>query len=114
VRIYGKSVEAPSRVHSITCGDLDDGLRCTMSPLAPGLPRNYRIVIATDEKQEPTVLTATKDVELQRLSDFLANDKWLSINVQDTLAFVSTMFVFVGILFGIGVLKNWSERKKTQ
>src|SRR5258708_5196995 len=64
VRIYGKSVEAPSRVHSITCSELEDGLRCTMSPIAPGLPRNYRIVIATDEKQPPSILTATKDVEL--------------------------------------------------
>lgn len=46
--------QAPSPLHAVSCAQLGNGAKCTMHPLSPGSV--YRIALATDEKQPPTVL----------------------------------------------------------
>jgi hypothetical protein len=63
VRLFGPiSAEAPSPVHHIFCQALDTGALCTVRPLKPG--SDYTINMATDQSRPPTVVTATKNVEL--------------------------------------------------
>lgn len=72
VRIFGMTAESPSALHRISCSQLTEGTRCTMSPVSVNPPNAYRVTIATNQKQASSVITVTKGLVLSRIEDVLA------------------------------------------
>jgi hypothetical protein len=98
--IYATTAAAPSEVHTLTCSRSGSGVRCALSPIAPGDPGPYRIGFATDQKQPPTIVTATKDVTLMSGSDFLALQSG-TLRYKLTAAFAAEPARFVFRMLGI-------------
>jgi uncharacterized coiled-coil protein SlyX len=95
VRSFGRIVaEAPSLVHRIDCkpvrADATDelhllGVRCSMSPMKPNTGR-FRVAIATDSREQPTVAMAIKNATLVRAEQYLLrSNQILGIDVRSLL-----------------------------
>lgn len=110
IRIYGKSIEAPSKVQTITCEELDDGLRCTMSSLAPGPHGNYRVVIATGEKRAPKVDTVEEGIELRSLAEFLEHEKGLGATGFGIPTFIIALAASLASLFAQPLVRFLKDR----
>jgi len=80
VRIYGKDLKPPTKLHQIRCDDFDSGIHCTMSPLLSNgrTPKIYQVTLATDNNQLPKIVTTAKNVELLEEREF-QSQQFLSI-----------------------------------
>src|SRR5256885_2010364 len=60
LRIFGKDEHAPSSsLHKISCSQIDDDLRCIMTPLTPGKLNKYLVILATNQREPSGIITAT-------------------------------------------------------
>jgi len=101
VRIYGKSTEAPSQLYSMNCDQLDNGLRCQMSPVSRANNKGYRIVLATDEKESPRVEVVAKDVEVLSAPEFAARKSGMWEAFSSSKALGTAGFVLLVVLLFI-------------
>lgn len=75
VHIYGMNSGAPSPLHSISCTQLSNGVRCKVSPVAPDTPGHFRIAIATDDHRAPNPFMTGKNITLLSNSELLDQDR---------------------------------------
>ncbi len=108
VTVYGKSTESPSGLHSINCDQLDNGFRCQMSPISRSSGRGYRVVVATDEKEAPSVQTVARDVDLMTTAEFVARKSrvWESLFSPKVLGQVGLGALLIGLLIALLVLQR--------
>lgn len=65
LRVFGMAADAPSPLHTITCSQIPNGVRCIMSPLTLGNLNKYRVTVATNQREPSGIITATNKMELQ-------------------------------------------------
>lgn len=93
VRIYGKSTETPSQLYNMNCAQVDNGVTCQIAPVSRANKKGYRIVLATDEKESPSVEVAAKSVEVLSAAEFVSQKSNLWESLGSTKSF--------GIVFGV-------------
>jgi hypothetical protein len=76
VRIFGKSVEAPSTLQSILCTQHPRGLTCELSRLDPNQNAPFRVSIATEMTRLPTIDVAGPNTRLIPLSEVEPQEQW--------------------------------------
>jgi hypothetical protein len=93
--IFGGDSLAPSPLHHITCSSLPAGLKCTLGPLDGR--GEYRLVLATDNKEQPEVTTAGKNITLGNYQEVAKASKD-KIDVPEPVGWL----IIVGVIvFGI-------------
>lgn len=71
VEIFGRSAEAPSPVHSISCESISQGIRCKLGPLdGRGA---YKIALATNLPDEPRLSVAGRNISLDTMQQIAAD-----------------------------------------
>lgn len=113
VRIYGKSADAPSRLYSINCDQIDNGLKCQISPAARANNKGYRIVLATDEKESPLVEVSLQEARVVSALDY-ANRRstfWNDLSPSKMLGLVGLLVLAIPVfLLQIRLLKRVYQR----
>jgi hypothetical protein len=74
MRIYGTTTEDPSPLHHISCTQITNGFRCTLAPVSTKSPNKYRLIIASNQKEEANMITSTDGLSLQKLEDVLSTN----------------------------------------
>src|SRR5262249_50794815 len=97
LRLYGKDAEAPSPLHQISCSEISDGVRCTLSPLTPKELNKYQVTLATNQQGPPRIIVANNRLKLLNLEDFLSQSNlkhtWLSTGA------ISALGIFIAATF---------------
>jgi len=73
MRVYGATTEDPSPLHHIACTQITNGFRCTLAPISTKSLNKYRLIIASNQKEEATIITSTDGLSLQSLDEVLSN-----------------------------------------
>jgi hypothetical protein len=112
VHIYGKTTEVPSPLHSIACDPSDNGLRCNISSLSKTTARGIRIILATDEKDPPTVEMIAKDAELMSSGQFFTERShfWSRLDSSDIFGIVLGILLIPLTAFQTRVLRGFRSR----
>jgi hypothetical protein len=102
VRLFAVSADAPT-LHHISCSNLQNGrgIQCDLGPLTP-LKTVFHVALAADQKQAPTVITATRNLELVK-AEIVPGNPWYSSALW--------ALVFAGTLAGIAtaIFRVFSE-----
>jgi len=70
-RIFGMRTDAPSAMQSISCSPVPTGSKCRLGPLSSKVSKPFRVAIATNKREWPSVDLVAKNVELISASDYL-------------------------------------------
>jgi hypothetical protein len=100
-KFFGEpGVATPSPVHKLDCSKVPAGLICKMLPVRreDKLPP-YRVSVATDEKEDPELVTSTKGLELQPAQETLTAASKQATYISLIAAAVISLFaaIFVGL-----------------
>jgi hypothetical protein len=101
LKIYGLNTEVPNSLHEIACTNVPRGVRCTLTPISPGVSDGYRVTLATDEAEPPVVEMAADSVELLSVDRFVSSQVW-SLRTLFTgrrVAFLVPTVLYLAILF---------------
>jgi len=113
LRIFGSGTISPSPVHSITCRTAPAGLVCRLSPLAPGT--KYTVNIAADQGGTPSVITASRNVELVSVDTFVSNESrsWKARLFSRSFGLFAAVFVIylTGVYFAVKRLTQLFRRR---
>lgn len=110
-RVFGMISEAPSPVHRIDCEPLKDGARCVLSPLSSATRGSFRVTLAINRRQAPSVVMAEKNVELIKAEDFLEREATSLRAMLTRVAPWAGLALALG--FGVGrLLSFWRESRR--
>jgi hypothetical protein len=104
-RIFGTAVETPSPLHSGRCEQFDRGLKCLFSPLDPRSARPYRILVASDVADPPTLATIDQRIELIPIQQLAAWNprQLLQYGAVIFAVSISGAFIFIALLDSVMV-----------
>jgi hypothetical protein len=103
MRIYGTTTEDPSPLHHISCTQITNGFRCTLAPISTKSLNKYRLIIASNQKEEANIITSTDGLSLRKLEEILSSEKDYSFKliIQNFLiSFVIDVLVFIILKIG--------------
>jgi hypothetical protein len=75
MRIYGTTTEDPSPLHHISCTQITNGFRCTLAPISTKSLNKYRLIIASNQKEEANIITSTDGLSIRKLEEVLSSNK---------------------------------------
>lgn len=70
-RIFGMRSDAPSALQSISCGPMPTGSKCTLGPLSSKVSKPFRVAIATNRREWPSIDVVAKNVDLMSSAEYL-------------------------------------------
>jgi hypothetical protein len=112
-RIFGMRSDAPSALQSISCSAMPTGSKCALGPLSSKVSKPFRVAIATNRREWPSIDVVAKNVDLMSSTEYLKQSQTsIFSNIPDWL---EAMVVIAGFaaawLWGI-TLENRSKVKK--
>jgi len=111
LRVFGDAqVVAPSPEHKINCKEqIENGRRCVLAPVdAKNGANKYRIVIATNSADGPTLVSAVQNVKLLSSQEFIERDRRslgpfvLPFKSTDVLLGVASVLILFGTVVLLG------------
>jgi hypothetical protein len=115
MRIYGTTTEDPSPLHRISCTQITNGFRCTLAPISTQPPNKYRLIIASNQKEEANIITSTAGLSLQKPEEILSTNKYYNELLYSIISF--SFIISLGLIFCVlskFLFKRSKIEEKTQ
>jgi hypothetical protein len=88
VTLYGYSNEAPSPLHKFDCQGVTSGLKCSLGPVSKQQPNEFKLAIASDQKQVPLVTTTDDTVTFVPLEQYLSTNSRPGRPIENTITII--------------------------
>jgi hypothetical protein len=97
VRVFGMRTDVPTTLHTITCIQTSGATKCKLGPLSSKVAKPFKVVLATNSRDQPNVELAAKNTDLVTGAEYLRQTQgplflWNGLEV----ALAALVFLFAG------------------